>query len=92
MKLTNVQIESLARKVLENLESTQTIKFTQGKDKAFKRAVEIMEEDFQKEFTLEKEVNAQLDKIEQEQTNQFERHKMFKMLKAKIADERGIIL
>lgn len=92
MKLTSIQIESLVRKVLENLESTNTVSFGNGKDKAIRLAVDLINEDYQKEAMLEREVNDQLDKIEREQTNQFERHKMFKMLKAKLADERGIVL
>jgi hypothetical protein len=92
MKMTTNQIESLVRRTLAELEKKKLVSFNKSKEAVFTRGREIIEEDYQKEAKLEEEVMRMLDDIEKEQTDQFERHRMFKMLKKKIADERGIVL
>ena len=92
MKMTKTQIESLVRRVVLGLESKKLVQFNKGKDQILTKAKEILESDYLKEAKLEEEVNKRLDQLEQEQTDQFERHKMFKMMKKKMAEEQGIIL
>lgn len=92
MKITPNQIESLVRKVLGELEKKKLVSFNKSKEAVFHKGKEIILGDFEKEAALEREVMGMLDQIEAQQTDQFERHKMFKMLKKKIADERGIVL
>ncbi len=92
MKLTQNHIESLVRSVVLGLEKRKLVTFNQSREMIFKRAAEIINANFEEELQLEKEVMRMLDDIEKQQTDQFERHRMFKMLKKKIADERGIVL
>ena len=92
MKMTKTQIESLVRRVVLGLESKKLVQFNKGKDQILTKAKEILESDYLKEAKLEEEVNKRLDQLEQEQTDQFERHKMFKMMKKKMAEEQGIVL
>lgn len=92
MKMTQNHIESLVRRVLLELEKNKIISFNKSKEAILARGKEIIIKDFDKEAELEKEVMRMLDDLEAEQGDQFERHKMFKMLKKKVADERGIIL
>ena len=92
MKMTQNHIESLVRRVLLELEKKKLIQFNKTKEAVLNKGKEIILADFSKEEELEKEVLRMLDDIEKDQTDQFERHRMFKMLKKKIADERGIVL
>ena len=92
MKLTKTQIESLVRRVVMGLESKKLVQFNKGKDQILFKAKEIIEADYTKEFRLEDEVNKRLDRLEQDQTNQFERHRMFNMMKRKMAEEQGFVL
>ena len=52
----------------------------------------IISMDLQKEKELEKEVNNMLDDLEKTHTGQFERYKMYPLLKKKMAQKKGIIL
>ena len=92
MKMTQNHIESLVRRVLLNLEKGHHITFNKSKEAILARGKEIINKDFEKEAELEKEVMRMVDEIEKEQGDQFDRHRMFKMMKKKVADERGIIL
>ena len=78
--------------MLINLEKKQLIQFNKSKEAVLKKGKEIIDADFAREAKLDEEVMRMLDQIEQNQTDQFERHKMFKMLKKKVAEEKGIVL
>lgn len=92
MRLNQFQIESLCKKVLNSLEEKKIISFREGKEKALKKTIETVETDYNEEKQLETEVNAALDKLEKQQSEGFDRHKMFKMMKKKMAEEKGMIL
>ena len=90
--MTQNQIESLVRRVMLELEKKQLVSFNKSKEAILSKAKDIILKDFEKETQLEQEVMRMLDDIEKEQGENFERHRMFKMLKQKVADERGIVL
>ena len=92
MKMTQNHIESLVRRVLLELEKKKLVFFNKSKEAVLHKGKEIINGDFEKEGELDNEVMRMLDDIEKEQTDQFERHRMFKMLKKKVAEERGFIL
>ena len=92
MKLNQNQIDSLVRRVLLGVESKKLVTFNKNKEAILKQGREILLKDYEKETQLEHEVMGMLDQLEREQTDQFERHKMFKMLKKKVADEKGFVL
>ncbi|MBY0385246.1 DUF507 family protein [bacterium] len=92
MRLNQFQIESLCKKVLNSLEEKKIVSFREGKEKALKKSIETVEADYNEEKQLEMEVNTALDKLEKQQTEGFDRHKMFKMMKKKMAEEKGMIL
>ena len=52
----------------------------------------ILSEDLNKEKALEKEVSQMLDELEKTHAGQFDRYKMYPLLKKKIAKKNGIIL
>lgn len=92
MRMTKLQVESLVRRVVLGLESKKLVQFNKGKDQILHKAKEIIESDYAKEAQLDEEVNKRLDQLEREQTADFQRYKMFSMLKKKMAEEQGIIL
>lgn len=92
MRLNSFQIDSLAKRILQHLEEKKLITFRESKEKSLRRAIELITEDFDSERELEDEVNKKLDELEKNPSEGFERHRMFKMLKRKMAEERGIIL
>lgn len=74
------------------LEEKHLVTFREGKEKALKKTIETLQNDYDEEKQLETEVNTALDRLEKQGTEGFDRHKMFKMMKKKMADEKGIIL
>ncbi len=90
--MTQNHIESLVRRVLLELEKKKLVTFNKTKEAVLNRGKEIINADYEREAVLEQEIMRMLDDIEKQQTDQFERHRMFKMLKKKVAEERGIIL
>ncbi len=82
----------MCKKIINGLDEKKLIEFREGKEKAFQKALEVLAEDFEQEKHLEDEVNKRLDQLERQQTEGFDRHKMFKMMKSKMAEEKGIIL
>ena len=63
----------LVRRVFDELKTQNTIEFKADEGKVFKRATEIVKADYQRESELEKEVNAMLDKLEKQNSGEFER-------------------
>lgn len=92
MRLNSFQIESLAKKIIGGLDEKKAIQFREGKEVALKKTIQVIEDDFEQEKLLEQEVHTMLDKLEKEQKEGFDRHRMFKMLKQKIAQEKRIVL
>lgn len=92
MRLNPFQIESLSKKIIGYLEEKKLVTFRDGKEKALRRVLELITEDYEEERRLEADVNRRLDELEKNPTEGFERHRMFKMLKRKMAEERGIVL
>ena len=52
----------------------------------------ILSVELNKEKEVEKEANQMLDELEKTRPGQFERHKMYPLLKKKIAEKNGVIL
>lgn len=93
MRLNTFQIESLAKKILGTLEQKKAVEFREGQSVALKKCVEILQKDYESEKLLEDEVNKQLDQLERAQPQDgFNRHQMFRMMKKKIAEEKGVVL
>ena len=92
MKLTSIQIDRLVRRVFDELKTQNIIEFKADEGKVAKRAADIVKADYQREADLEKEVSAMLEKLEKQNPGEFERYKMYPMLKKRLAKEKGIIL
>ena len=92
MKLTPHQINHLVDLVFKSWNKSDIVTFKAEEKKVFERAVNLIKEEFNKEAELDREVNRKLDELERTNAGEFQRHKMFPMLKAKLAKERKIIL
>ena len=92
MKLTPNQIQQLAEKILDHWKKQNLIEFKVDEKKVLARAVAIIQEDYDRETQLDRDVNAMLDQLERTNSGEFERYKMYPILKKKLAKERKLIL
>lgn len=92
MKLSDKVLQRLVQYVFRELKSSETIIFKEKEEKVFQRAVEILKKELQKEAELDAEVNRMMDELERQNPGEFQRFKMFPLLKKRLAKERKIIL
>ncbi|GIL17666.1 MAG: hypothetical protein BroJett040_14170 [Oligoflexia bacterium] len=92
MRLTTLQMTSIVQKVFDSLKKSNVIIFKEDEKKVFARALKAIQDDYQKELDLEKEVVKMLDDLERQNPGSFQRHKMYQLLKPKLAKEKKVIL
>lgn len=92
MKLSPLQMQKLVEKVFEHWKKNNVIEFKEDEKKVFARALEALKADYQREAALEIEVNKMLDQLERTNSGEFQRYKMYPILKQKLAKERKIVL
>lgn len=92
MKLTPLQLQALAKKVFKHWQESNLVHPKADEKVILEKMVSILRAEVQKEADLDRDVHAMLDKLESSHGGQFERHKMFPMLKQKMAKERKVIL
>lgn len=92
MKLSSNQIQQLAEKILDHWKKQNLIEFKVDEKVVLARAAQIIQEDYDREAKLEKDVNAMLDQLERTNSGEFQRYKMYPILKQKLAKERKVIL
>jgi hypothetical protein len=92
MKLQPTQIERIVRNVFEALKARGVIEFKTPESQVLARAIELVTLDFKREDDLVKEVHKMMDDLEKQNPGGFDRGKMFPLLKAKLAKQKGIVL
>jgi hypothetical protein len=92
MQLSQDQLNHIVSKVFKLWKENQLIQFKADEKKVFERAVQALKDDLKKEMDLEREAHSMIDKLEAEHGGSFQRHKMFTMLKQKLAKEKKVIL
>ena len=92
MKLTPLQIQKLTEQVFALWKKDDVIIFKEDEKKALQRAIEAIKADYAREAELDRDVNKMLDQLEKTNSGEFQRFKMFPMLKQKMAKERKIVL
>ncbi len=92
MKLTTSQIQRLADKVLNQWKIQNLITFKVDEKVVLKTIVDCITEEFKKEENLDREISGMIDELQRQHGSEFQRHKMFPILKQKLAKERKIIL
>lgn len=92
MKINQLIIDRLVRRVLNDLTLQKIMEPKATEEKIFKSAVLAIQKELEKEREVEREAQRMLEDLERQNPNGFERHKMFLMLKKKIAEERKVVL
>ncbi len=92
MKISEKQILRMARAIFKGLKEQKVIEFKEKEEVALERAAAIIRADFAREIELDREVNRMMDDLERQNPGEFQRFKMFPMLKKRLAKEKGIIL
>lgn len=92
MKMTDRQAKRMAEAILKGLKDQKVIQFKEKEEKVLERATAVIRGDFEREAELDREVNRMMDDLERQNPGEFQRFKMFPMLKRRLAKEKGIIL
>lgn len=92
MKITEKQMKRMAEAIFNGLKEQKVVEFKEKEDKVLERAIGLIRADFQRERDLDAEVNRMMDDLERKNPGEFQRYKMFPMLKKRLAKEKGIIL
>lgn len=92
MRLNRNQIEHLASVILRNLAKEGKI-IIEDKSRLLEEVTVLLIEEFQKEDRLDQEVRELLSKhMEKIRKDNIEYQQMFKLIKARLAREKGIVL
>ena len=92
MKVSDKQIQRLITCVFDELKGAKLITFKDKEDKVFKKAVQLIQAEYQKEVDLDQAVHKMMDDLERQNPGEFQRYKMFPLLKKRLAKEKGVIL
>lgn len=92
MKLNTNQIEHLVDLILRSWKQNNVVEFKVEEPQVRQRMIQLVRGEYEKEANLEKEVNKMLDDLERTNAGEFQRHKMYHMLKQKLAKERKVVL
>lgn len=91
MKLSNHQLEVMINRVFQFWKEKNIATFKVDEKVAFQRALEVIKEEYEAEKQVEMEAKAMVEKLEK-QNPDMEPHKMFLMIKKKLAKDKGLIL
>lgn len=91
MKLSNHQLEVMVNRVFQFWKKNNIVTFKVDEKAVFQRALEVLKNEFDTEKKIEDEAKAMVEKLEQ-QNPDIEPHKMYLMIKKKLAKDRGVIL
>lgn len=92
MKVTDKQIQRMSALIFNELKQQNIVHFKADESKVLARATEIIKSNFAQEKALDEEVHKMMDQLESQHPGEFERYKMFPLLKKKLAKEKGFIL
>lgn len=82
----------LSRLIFMEWKKANLVEWEVSEDEVASQVHQILSEDLNKEKELEEEVGQMLDELEKTHFGQFERYKMYPLLKKKMAKKKGIIL
>jgi len=78
--------------ILRDLKDQNFMTYKAKENEVHSRAVAIVKQNFAEESQLDGEVNAMMDDLERKNPGEFQRYKMFPLLKKRLAKEKGFIL
>ncbi len=82
----------MARAILSGLKEQKVVVLKEKEEVVLDRAVAIIRGDFNREAELDRDVHRMMDDLEKQNPGEFQRYKMFPLLKKRLAKEKGIIL
>ena len=85
-------MQKLVEKIFEHWKKNNVLIFKEDEKKVFAAALDAIKLDYQKESDLDADVNKMLDQLERTNGGEFQRYKMYPILKQKLAKERKIVL
>ena len=92
MHLTSQQLSRIAHLVIEKWKKNHVVTFKADEQAVHASAVKALQADLQKEIDLDREVNRMLDQLERSNSGEFQRFKMYPLLKKKLAKDKKVIL
>lgn len=92
MKLNSNQIQHLSELILAQWKKQNLVTFKATEAQVLAKIVSVITADYQRESDLEKEVNKMLDQLERTNAGEFQRYKMYPILKQKLAKDKKVIL
>jgi hypothetical protein len=92
MRLTEKQIDRMVTLILRELKDQNVMTYKAKEQEVHTRAKDIIKGNFRDEAQLDQEVNAMMDDLEQKNPGEFQRYKMFPLLKKRLAKEKGFIV
>ena len=92
MRLSTTQLQMIATKVFETWKQNHILVFKEDEKVVQARMVEILKAEYQKELDLDRDVNQKLDELERTNSGEFQRFKMYPLLRKQMAKDRKLIL
>ena len=82
----------LAILMVKEWEKSNAVNYPKGTEVVKQQVNVILNEELNKEKQLDQQVQVMLDQLEKTHPNNFERYKMYPLLKKKLAEKKGVIL
>ena len=92
MRWTTDHNRWLASLWLKGFQKSSSLSLLKNEDEVLRRISSILDQDFEREKELDREVSDKLDELEQTHGSSFDRQKMRSLLKGKLAEQKGIVL
>ena len=92
MKISDKVLNRLVQHIFRELKANNVITFKEKEEKVAQRALQVLRDEYAKEAQLDAEVHKMLDELERQNPGEFQRFKMFPMLKKRLAKEKGIVI
>ena len=90
--MTDKQIDRMVTLILRELKEQNLMTYKGKEGDVHSRGIAIVKQNFADEAELDGEVNAMMDDLERKNPGEFQRYKMFPLLKKRLAKEKGFIL
>lgn len=91
MKLSNHQIEVMIKRVFQFWKQNNLVTFKPDEKAAFQKALEVIKNEYENEKKVEDEAKAMVQQLEK-QNPDIEPHKMYLLIKKKLAKDKGLVL
>ncbi len=89
MRLSETQVEKLAKSVTQGLTEKGLVEEYKG---LHNMIYDVIIKNFEDEKQIDKEAQAMMEKLQSQMSEDIDRHKMFHMIKKKIANEKKFVL